>query len=108
MRKYGNLNVWKYTMDTLDFLPLGAIIDQKILCIHGGLSPEICTVDQIRTIDRRQEIPHDGAYSDLMWSDPENISNWMINTRGAGWYFGDKVTNEFLELNDLELICRAH
>jgi len=43
-----------------------------------------------------------------MWSDPENISNWMINTRGAGWYFGDKVTNEFLELNDLELICRAH
>jgi diadenosine tetraphosphatase ApaH/serine/threonine PP2A family protein phosphatase len=67
-----------------------------VLCVHGGLSPEIRTVDQIRTIDRVQEIPHDGAFCDMMWSDPEDISEpWVISPRGAGYLFGSKVTREF-------------
>lgn len=68
----------------------------QVLCVHGGLSPEIRTVDQIRTIDRVQEIPHDGAFCDMMWSDPEDISEpWVISPRGAGYLFGSKVTREF-------------
>jgi len=43
-----------------------------------------------------------------MWSDPEDIDNWAMNARGAGWLFGSKVTSEFNHLNDLELIARAH
>lgn len=100
--------MWKYCTDLFDYLPLGANIEGRILCIHGGLSPEIKTIDQIRLIDRKVEIPHAGAYSDLMWSDPENIEKWAVSTRGAGWLFGSKVTNEFNEINNLELICRAH
>jgi serine/threonine-protein phosphatase 6 catalytic subunit len=47
------------------------------LCVHGGLSPEIKTLDQIRTIDRGREIPHEGAFCDLVWSDPEeNVDAW--------------------------------
>jgi serine/threonine-protein phosphatase 6 catalytic subunit len=100
-RKYGNSNPWKYCTEVFDYLPLGAIIDGKVLCIHGGLSPEIKTIDQIRTIDRRIEIPHEGPFCDLMWSDPEDIEDWAINSRGAGWVFGPKVTTDFCHINNL-------
>ncbi|GAB5031205.1 phytochrome-associated serine threonine protein phosphatase [Nannochloropsis oceanica] len=109
MRKYGNANAWKYCVDVFDYLNLAALIDGQVLCVHGGLSPEIRTVDQIRTIDRVQEIPHDGPFCDMMWSDPEDIIDpWVISPRGAGYLFGSKVTQAFNHVNGLELICRAH
>lgn len=74
------------------FLP--QLIDEQVLCVHGGLSPDIKTLDQIRTIERNQEIPHKGAFCDLVWSDPEDVDTWAISPRGAGWLFGAKVTNE--------------
>ena len=76
--------------------------------MHGGLSPSIRTLDQIRTIERNTEIPHKGAFCDLVWSDPEDVDTWTISPRGAGWLFGAKVTHEFMHLNGLELSCRAH
>jgi diadenosine tetraphosphatase ApaH/serine/threonine PP2A family protein phosphatase len=107
-QKYGNANAWKYCTQVFDYLTLAALVDGKILCVHGGLSPDIRTLDQIRTIPRNQEIPHEGAFCDLMWSDPEEIETWQVSPRGAGWLFGSKVTEEFVRINDLELISRAH
>ena len=107
-RKYGNANPWRYFNDLFDYLPLAAIIEGKIFCVHGGLSPLISTVDQIRLINRKQEIPHEGAYCDLMWSDPDDIEAWIMSARGAGYVFGWKVVNEFNRINGLDLICRAH
>ena len=107
-RKYGNANPWRYFNDLFDYLPIAALIEGKIFCVHGGLSPLISTVDQIRLINRKQEIPHEGAFCDLMWSDPDDIEAWIISTRGAGYIFGWKVVNEFNRINDLNLICRAH
>jgi len=78
------------------------------MCVHGGLSPDIKTIDQIRTIERVQEVPHQGAFSDLMWSDPDAIEGWAVSSRGAGWLFGSAVTKDFNEINNLDLICRAH
>lgn len=91
-----------------DFLVLAAIVDGEILCVHGGLSPEIRTIDQIRVVARAQEIPHEGAFCDLVWSDPEEVETWAISPRGAGWLFGDKVATEFNHVNGLKLIARAH
>lgn len=54
---------------------------------------------QIRTIDRVCEIPHEGPFCDLMWSDPEDIETWAISPRGAGWLFGSRVTDEFNKIN---------
>lgn len=108
IRKYGNANPWKYCTEVFDYLGIGAIVEGKIFCIHGGLSTEIKTLDQIRHIERRMEIPHEGPFCDLMWSDPEDIETWALSPRGAGWLFGNKVTSEFNHINDLDLIARAH
>jgi len=106
--KYGNINAWRHCCRVFDHLTVAALIDNKILCVHGGLSPEIRTLDQIRLIERNQEIPNKGAFCDLVWSDPEEVDNWSTSPRGAGWLFGSRVTEEFMDLNGLSLICRAH
>jgi len=59
-------------------------------------------------IDRKQEVPHDGAMCDLMWSDPEDIEGWGLSPRGAGYLFGGDVVAKFNEINKLDLIARAH
>jgi diadenosine tetraphosphatase ApaH/serine/threonine PP2A family protein phosphatase len=107
-QKYGNQNPWRMFMEVFDLLPLSAIIDERVLCIHGGLSPMVRTVDKIRSIPRNTEIPHEGPFCDLMWSDPDNVDSWVISNRGAGWLFGQKVVSEFNRINGLDLIVRAH
>ena len=107
-RKYGNANAWEYFTDLFDYLPLAALVEGKIFCVHGGLNHYISTVDQIRLINRKMEIPREGVFCDLMWSDPDDIETWIISCRGAGWIYGWKVVDEFTHINGLELICRAH
>mmetsp|Transcript_9998 Transcript_9998/g.11479 ORF Transcript_9998/g.11479 Transcript_9998/m.11479 type:complete len:308 (+) Transcript_9998:453-1376(+) len=108
LKKYGSVNVWRYCTDIFDYLSLSAIIEDRIFCVHGGLSPSINTLDQIRIIDRKQEVPHDGAMCDLMWSDPEDIDGWGLSPRGAGYLFGKDVVEKFNTTNNIDLICRAH
>jgi len=114
LRKYGNASSWRHCVSAFDYLPLAALIDNRVLCVHGGLSPSLRTIDEIRGINRKQEIPHDGAFCDLVWSDPEDFptsdpsSFWQVSPRGAGYLFGSFVTDEFNEINGLELIARAH
>ncbi len=63
---------------------------------------------QIRTIDRKQEVPHDGAMCDLLWSDPEDIEGWGLSPRGAGYLFGGDVAAQFNAANKISVIARAH
>jgi diadenosine tetraphosphatase ApaH/serine/threonine PP2A family protein phosphatase len=79
-----------------------------VLCVHGGLSPLIDTVDKIRLLDRKQEVPHEGAMCDLLWSDPDEIDGWGLSPRGAGFLFGADIVRVFNHANDLSLIARAH
>ncbi|KAF5367337.1 hypothetical protein D9615_010280 [Tricholomella constricta] len=124
-QKYGSATVWKTCCSVFDYLNLAAIIDGTTLCVHGGLSPDVRTLDQIRVLSRGQEIPHEGAFCDLMWSDPDEVENWAVSPRGAGWLFGGSVTQQvrdlllistwdlgmdtqFNHINDLTMIARAH
>ncbi|KAG8725449.1 phosphoprotein phosphatase PP4 catalytic subunit [Ceratobasidium sp. 395] len=107
-RKYGSANVWRYCCEVFDYLALGAVVDGRVFCVHGGLSPNINAIDQIRTIDRKQEVPHDGAMCDLLWSDPDDIADWGLSPRGAGFLFGAKVAKMFAHHNAIDLIARAH
>ena len=108
MKKYGNAIVWRCFTDLFDFLPLSAIVENKIFCLHGGLSPDIANLDEIRTINRKQEVPHNGPMCDLLWSDPEEKEGWGVSPRGAGYIFGPDVSTRFIFNNNLQLICRAH
>ncbi|KAK9471155.1 Metallo-dependent phosphatase-like protein [Dipodascopsis tothii] len=108
LSKYGGASVWQYCCQVFDFLALAAVIDGRILCVHGGLSPEIRTLDQIRVVARAQEIPQEGAFCDLVWSDPDDVDTWGVSPRGAGWIFGAKVAAEFNHVNNLQLVARAH
>lgn len=108
LRKYGSITVWRYCTEIFDYLSLSAIIDNRIFCVHGGLSPSIQTLDQIRVIDRKQEVPHDGPMCDLLWSDPEDTQGWGVSPRGAGYLFGSDVVAQFNSTNNIEMICRAH
>merc|ERR1711976_1112759 len=54
------------------------------------------------------EIPYEGVFSDLMWSDPYDCEGWLKSQRGAGWLYGSSPTNEFTQINGLSLVARAH
>lgn len=107
LKKYGSVGVWRYCTEVFDYLALAALIDDRILCVHGGLSPQL-TIEDIRLLDRKQEVPHDGAMCDLLWSDPEEITGWSVSPRGAGYLFGADVVAEFNHTNKVDLIARAH
>jgi len=108
LRKYGSVKVWKYFTDLFDFLPLSALIEGQIFCPHAGLSPSIETLDHVRQLDRVQEVPHEGPMCDLLWSDPDERCGWGISPRGAGYTFGQDISEQFNHKNGLNLIARAH
>jgi serine/threonine-protein phosphatase 2A catalytic subunit len=108
LRKYGNANVWKAFTDLFDYLPMTALVEEKIFCLHGGLSPSIDTLDHARALDRVQEVPHEGPMCDLVWSDPDDRCGWGISPRGAGYTFGSDITEQYNHTNGLDLISRAH
>ncbi|KAG6770267.1 hypothetical protein POTOM_025943 [Populus tomentosa] len=84
------------------------MVESEIFCLHGGLSPTIETLDNIRNFDRVQEVPHEGAMCDLLWSDPDDRCGWGISPRGAGYTFGQDISEQFNHVNSLKLIARAH
>lgn len=107
-RKYGSANVWKMFTDLFDYMPLTALVENAVFSLHGGLSPSIDSLDTVRTLDRVQEVPHEGAMCDLLWSDPDDRAGWGISPRGAGYTFGADISEQFNHANGLKLVARAH
>lgn len=104
-----NVKVWKAFVDMFNTLPIAAIVANKIFCVHGGLSPSLSHMDDIRQIARPTDVPDYGLLNDLLWSDPADMENdWESNERGVSYCFGKKVIMEFLQRHDFDLVCRAH
>lgn len=75
-RRY-NLKIWKYFLDVFNVMPICAVIDEKIICMHGGLSPDLTNLADISNIKRPIEVPDQGLLCDLLWSDPNpDIKGW--------------------------------
>jgi serine/threonine-protein phosphatase 2B catalytic subunit len=108
--------VYESCMDAFDCLPLAALMNQQFLCVHGGLSPEIHNLDDIRKLDRFKEPPPFGPMCDLLWSDPledygneKNNEHFSHNTvRGCSFFYSYAACCEFLQNNQLLSIIRAH
>ena len=104
-----NVKIWKTFVDTFNCLPIASIVAGKIFCVHGGLSPSLSHMDDIRHIARPTDVPDYGLLNDLLWSDPADMDqDWETNERGVSYCFGKKVILEFLQRNDFDLVCRAH
>ena len=107
-RRY-NVRLWKSFTELFNYLPVAAIIDDKILCMHGGLSPDLKSIQNIQDISRPTDIPDTGLLCDLLWSDPDKeAADYDENDRGVSVIFGEKVVMDFNKKNDLDLIIRAH
>ena len=105
-----NVRLWKTFTDCFNCLPVAAIIDDKILCMHGGLSPDLQNMDQIRNLPRPTAVPDTGLLCDLLWADPGHDvkGGWEMNDRGVSYTFSAEKVAEFLTKHDLDLVCRAH
>jgi serine/threonine-protein phosphatase PP1 catalytic subunit len=107
-RRY-NIKLWKQFCDVFNCLPVCACVDEKVICMHGGLSPEINNMDQIRRLVRPTDVPDTGLLCDLLWSDPDkDIAGWAENDRGVAFIFGPDVVSSFLKKHNMDLVCRAH
>lgn len=107
-RRY-SVKLWKVFSDCFNCLPVAAIIDDKIFCCHGGLSPDLASMDQIRQLSRPTDVPDQGIMCDLLWADPsEEVVGWGENERGVSFTFGKDVLQRFLIKFGFDLMVRAH
>ena len=109
-KKRFSVKLWKIFTDCFNCLPVAALLDEKILCMHGGLSTEMEKVEQIKKIVRPTDVPEQGLLCDLLWSDPDDAATdgFGENDRGVSVIFNGDVVKKFLKNNELDLICRAH
>jgi serine/threonine-protein phosphatase PP1 catalytic subunit len=109
-QKKSNLIIWKGFNQVFSNLPVAALIDNKIFCVHGGLSPKLIDVRSINNIKKGTRIPESGLLCDLMWADPatNQKEEFLDNDRGVSYTFNQSVVNKFIGLNKLDLVCRAH
>ena len=112
MRKYnGDPEIWKIFTDLFDFLPFTATVENKIFCLHSGLSPSIKLLDEISLIDRFKELKYDDILSDFLWNIPveeEDCYGFVPFRKGAGYMFGEDVSHKFCQKNGLNMISRGH
>ncbi|KIK81972.1 hypothetical protein PAXRUDRAFT_735013 [Paxillus rubicundulus Ve08.2h10] len=114
-RKYSE-RIYDACMESFCALPLAAIMNKQFLCIHGGLSPELHSIKDLRTLNRFREPPTHGLMCDILWADPtedfgseKGKETFLHNqVRGCSYFFTYSATCKFLERNNLLSIIRAH
>ncbi|GMT11751.1 hypothetical protein PFISCL1PPCAC_3048, partial [Pristionchus fissidentatus] len=107
--KYGRegINVWKAFINVFNALPLAAIVNKKIFCVHGGLSPFMERVEDIDKIERPLLIPAFGLATDLVWADPDSRNpGWSLSHRGVSFVFDASTVEDFCKRNAIDLIIR--
>lgn len=101
--------IWKNINNALHQLPLSAVINEVIFCTHGGISPKLKKISEIDKINRARNIPNEGVFCDLTWSDPKvQKKEWTDNDRGCSYTFNGEALDNFMKNNEIQLVCRAH
>ncbi|CAJ0933241.1 unnamed protein product, partial [Mesorhabditis belari] len=108
-RRYKSQRLWQCFQDTFNWMPLCGLIATRILCMHGGLSPQIQQIEQLRNLTRPQDPPNPSIGIDLLWADPDRwVKGWEVNNRGVSYVFGQDVVIDFCERMNIDLVARAH
>ncbi len=105
------LSLQMYTLinKVFDLLPIAALIEDQVFCVHGGISPKLEKVDQIKDVKRPLKVPDEGLITDLLWSDPTiECDEWKRSPRGSTYLWGKKALFDFLHKNNLKMMIRAH
>ncbi|BFG03672.1 serine/threonine-protein phosphatase alpha-2 [Drosophila madeirensis] len=103
------IKLWRSFVDCYCCMPVAAIISKRIFCCHGGLSPQLKDLSNIRSIPRPCDVPDQGLLCDLLWSDPDRYGfGWSPSDRGVSFLYGRDVLERFLQKYDFDLLCRAH
>lgn len=105
--KYGGCKIWNIINNVFPHFNLGCIIDNKYLCVHGGISPRV-TINKLERADRFEKITEESIINDIIWSDPYYKQGFAPNPRGSGFLFGEDILKQFLMFNNLEMIVRSH
>ena len=103
------IRVWRRFLDVFDLMPVAAVVGGRLLCMHGGLSPHLSSLDAIEAIPRPAAVPAFGLMCDLLWADPDNTyDGWGTTSRGISFTFSQSVVNDLCDRFDIDLIVRAH
>lgn len=102
-------------MDSFDLIPTACVVNGRFLALHGGISPELRSIEDIKRIDRFKEPPRQGIYCDLLWSDPIDNDDGICDqvykyndVRGCSYFYGVEAVRKFLDNNNLISIIRGH
>jgi serine/threonine-protein phosphatase PP1 catalytic subunit len=110
LERFTSKRLWRTFNRCFNYMPVAAIVGERIFCCHGGLSPDLHSLEEILDIKRPCEDPGKGLLCDLMWADPDpKRQGWHKNIdRNCSFTFGTDIVQEFLTKHDFDLVCRAH
>ena len=108
--QFGNLDLWNAINNVFTYLPLTAIINNELFCVHGGISPQITSLKALVRVKRPlATYDKDDLVCDLVWSDPSSeTQDYLRSNRGSGVTFGTTSISEFFKLTKMKHIIRAH
>lgn len=107
MERYGDSSVWSMINNVFIHFNIGAIVDNRYFCVHGGISSRV-SIAKLQRLDRFERIAEDSILTDIMWSDPYYKPGTTPNPRGSGFLFGEDVLKRFLMHNNIDMIIRSH
>lgn len=109
IKRRHTVRLWHSFTDCFNWLPVAALVGERIFCCHGGLSPSLRNLQQINHIQRPTDIPDEGIMCDLLWADLNHTTKgWGHNDRGVSFTFDKVIVRDFLKAFDLQLMVRAH
>jgi serine/threonine-protein phosphatase 2B catalytic subunit len=110
-----DLDVYESFMNSFDALPLACIVNGKFIALHGGIGPELRSLEDINSINRFSEPPKQGNLCDMLWADPVDTEDGKTQdrfvqngVRGCSYFYNYEAVVKFLKRNELLSIIRAH
>lgn len=116
-KEYGDESIWDKFNDIFNYLPIAAIIDDQIFCVHGGITPKLNSFDDIKKIEKPVTADEffngekfvEGFIVDLLWAECDTkIDDWRPGPNNLSILFGEKALNEFIQKFNLKMVCRGH